>query len=192
MNRESAKSRAPRSAMYSGSLLWMRLGLCCGLALLLAGSMFMSSRLGHALQFRATVNEATVRTAAGDWHVERPNEVGPGLPVYPDASLVLPGLDDPPATTKNSQAEVQTAIYYSSDSTEVVDNWYLEHLGPEFVRGNSSGWAIPDDVLSGASISNNDVAFVGERGDQIRIVAIATKSTGTRITLARSTTRTSQ
>src|SRR5579872_3752582 len=190
MNRDSGISRALRSASYSGSLLWMKRGLSCGLALLLAGSIFMSSRLGHALQFRATANEATVRTAAGDWHIERPNEVGPGLPVYPDALLVLPGPSDPPTATKNSQGEVQTAIYYSTDPSEFVDTWYLEHLGPEFVRGSSSGKVIPDGVLSGASISNSDVAFVGERGDQIRIVAIATKSTGTKITLARSTTHT--
>jgi hypothetical protein len=192
MNRDTAETLAPRGASHSKSLLWIRLGLCCGLALLLGGGMFMSSRLGHALQFRAISNEATVRTAAGDWHIERPNEVGPGLPVYPDAWLVLPGLGDPPAAAKNNHAEVETAVYYSSDPSEFVDNWYLKHLGPEFVRGSSSSGAIPDDVLSDASISNSDVAFVGERGDQIRIVAIAAKSTGTKITLARSTTRTAQ
>lgn len=170
------------------SLCWMTVALCCGVGLLLGTGMFMASRVGRALQFRAAGAELTLRTPAGDWRVEKPNEIGPGLPVYPDALLVLPQEYTRPPKLRNNQAEVQTAIYQTSDPPDFVDNWYLKHLGPEFVRNNLADKAILD-VLSDARISNNDVTFIGERGDQVRIVAIAPDSTGTNITLVRFTQR---
>jgi hypothetical protein len=187
-NRVLAKGSAPGSSSSSKSLLWVKFTLFCGLVLLLSGGIFMTSRLGHALQFHASGNEATVRTGDGDWRVERPNEVGPGLPVYPDARLVLSGRSGLPTAPKHNQADVYTAIYYSTDPSEFVDNWYLKHLGPEFAHSNSADQEIPG-ILLDASISDNDIAFVGERGDQVRMVAIAPDSTGTKITLVRFTQR---
>ena len=151
----------------------------------------MTSRLGRALKFHNLSNEATVHTGDGDWRVERPSEVGPGLPVYPDAWLVLPGPSGFPTAPKHPQAEVYAAVYHSTDPSEFVNNWYLKHLGPEFVRSNSADQAIPG-ILLDASISDSDITFVGERGDQISIVAIAMDSTGTKITLVRATKRKTQ
>ena len=151
----------------------------------------MTSHLGRALQFHAASSEATVHTGDGDWRVERPSEVGPGLPVYPEASLVLGGRSGLPTAPKHNQAEVYTTIYHSTDPSEFVDDWYLKHLGPEFAPSNGADQEIPG-ILHDASISDKDVTFVGERGDQIRIVAIAMDSTGTEIKLVRSTKRESQ
>jgi hypothetical protein len=110
------------------------------------------------------------------------------LPVYPDAGLVLPGGNSP-AVPKNKQSDVYAATYYSSDPSEFVVTWYTKHLGPEFTRATSADQEIPA-ILRDASIADNDITFVGERGDQIRIVAIATDANGTKITLLRSTKRT--
>ena len=170
------------------SLFWMTVALTCGLGLLFGVGMFMASRVGRALQFRAAGVELTLHTPAADWLVEKPNQIGPGLPVYPDASLVLPQEDARSTKLRNNQAEVQTATYHTSDPQDFVDNWYLKHLGPEFVRNNSADKGIPD-LLSDARISNNDITFVGGRGDQVRIVAIAQDSTGTNIKLVRFTQR---
>jgi hypothetical protein len=185
--RSSAKAIAPESGSSSESLFWVKLALSCGLALLLGGGIFMASRLGHALQFRAAGNESTIHTADGDWRVERPNEVGPGLPVYPDAGLVLPGGGSAPAP-RNNHPDMYTATYYSTDPSEFVGNWYLKHLGPEFARANSADPEL-QPILRYASIGDNDVTFVGERGDQISVVAIATDANGTKITLVRSAKR---
>jgi hypothetical protein len=181
---EKGSALGPTSS--SISLLWVKCAFSCGLALFLGGGIFMASHLGQALRFHATGSEATVRTGAGDWRVERPNEVGPGLPVYPDASLVLPGRGSLPTPPQHDHSDVYTATYYSTDPSEFVDNWYLKHLGPEFTRSNSAVQEIPG-VLLEAGILEKNVTYVGERGDQIRIVAIAMDSTGTKITLVRST-----
>jgi hypothetical protein len=169
----------------------MKLAAFGGLALLVGGGIYMTSRLGSALQFHPAGTEATVRTADGDWRVERPSEEGPGLPVYPEASLVLGGRGGVPAGPKHNQTEVNTTIYHSSDPSEFVNDWYLKHLGPEFAPNSGADRKIPG-ILLDASISNKDITFVGERGDQIRIVAIATDPTGTEIKLVRSTIHESQ
>jgi hypothetical protein len=185
-NRVLAKDSASDSSFKS--LPWMKLALSCGLALLIGGGIYMTSHLGRALQFYTPSSEGTVRTGDGDWRVERPSEVGPGLPVYPEASLVLAERGGLPTGPKHNQAEVYTAIYHSTDPSEFVNDWYLKHLGPEFAPNSGSDQEIPG-ILLDARISDKDVTFVGERGDQIRIVAIAVDSTGTEIKLVRSTKR---
>ncbi len=69
-----------------------------------------------------------------------------------------------------------------------VANWYLEHLSPEFVRQDSGPKKLPE-ALRDAHISDDDIAFVGERGDQIRVVELALDEMGTKITLLRSYTK---
>jgi hypothetical protein len=186
-NQASATVLPQGVAFSSKSFVWLKGAFVCGLALLLVGGMFMVSRISHALQFSAGGNEATVRTAAGDWRVERPSEVGPGLPVYPDSLLVLPERGSAPTAPKNNQVEVYSSIYYSTDSSDFVDDWYLKHLSPEFTRSNSPDDAGIAGILSDANISNSHISFVGERGDQVRIVAITSDSAGTKIALIRST-----
>jgi hypothetical protein len=183
-NRVSPKDSA--SDFSFKSFPWMKLALSCGLALLVGGGIYMTSHLGRAVQFHIASSDATIHTGDGDWRVERPSQIGPGLPVYPEASLVLGGRGGLQATPKHNRAEVYTAIYHSTDPSEVVDDWYHKHLGPEFAPSNDADQEIPG-ILHDASISDKDVTFVGERGDQIRIVAIAMDSTGTEIKLVRST-----
>jgi len=51
----------------------------------------MASRVINALGLRAGSDKTTVRTPLGEFRVEKAKEVGPGLPVYPAATLVLAG-----------------------------------------------------------------------------------------------------
>jgi hypothetical protein len=184
------KVSPPGTGFSSNSLVGLKIVFFCGLGLVLGGGIFMASRMSHALQFSNVTSEATVRTTAGDWQVERPSEVGPGLPVYPDALLVLPGHGSAPAAPKNNRAEVHSSVYYSADPNDLVDNWYVEHLGSEFTHNTTTDEGGIAGILSDASVSNSHSIFVGQRGDQVRIVAIASDSTGTRITLVRSTKHT--
>jgi hypothetical protein len=41
-----------------------------------------------------------------------------------------------------------------------------------------------------AHISDEDIAFIGERGNQVRVVALSQDDAGTKITLLRSSTKT--
>ena len=166
----------------------MTIALFCGLGVLLGVGIFMAPRVLRSLELGAAGGKITARTSVSDFRVEKASESGPGLPVYPRASLVLPWENARAATLKNNPADVQTVTYHTNDIREIVDSWYLAHLSPEFVRHDAGDEVFPD-VFREARISDQDITFVGERGDQVRIAAIVADSTGTQITLVRFTKR---
>jgi hypothetical protein len=176
---------ASEGASSSKSLLFMMAAMLCGVTVLLGGGMLMASRVIHSLGLRAASDKTIVRTPLGDFRVEKAKEVGPGLPVYPQATLVLPGGDAPHAPLHDDQPQVVSSTYHTNSLREYVVNWYLEHLSPEFVRQDNGPKKLPE-AFRAAHISDDDIAFVGERGDQIRVVALALDDTGTKITLLRS------
>ena len=163
----------------------MMIAMTCGFCVLLGGGLLMASRVINALGLRAGSDKATVRTPLGEFRVERAKEVGPGLPVYPAATLVLPGSAAAHLALHEDQPQVLASTYHTNTSREYVVNWYLEHLSPEFARQDSGPKKLPQ-AFRNSHISDDDIAFVGERGDQIRAVALTLDDTGTKITLLRS------
>ena len=179
-------SSASGGAPSSKSLLFMMVAMTCGVCVLLGAGLLMASRVINALGLRASSDRTTVHSPLGDYRLEKAQQVGPGLPVYPQASLVLPGAEAARVSSdSNDQPQVVSSTYHTNSSREYVATWYLEHLSPEFVRQDSGPKNIPDAFHS-SHISDDDIAFVGERGDQIRVVALALDDTGTKITLLRS------
>lgn len=181
-----AETSIPQDSSSSKSLLWMMIALFCGLGILLGGGIFTASRVLRSMQFRAMGEKLTVHTPAADLRVEKTNEVGPGLPIYPHASLVLPGENVGTATPGGNQAEVQAVTYHTNDIRDIVESWYLGHLGAEFVRHDAGDKVFPE-AFREARISDDYITFVGERSEQVRIAAMAPDSTGTKITLVRFT-----
>jgi hypothetical protein len=181
-------SSASGGGPSSQSLLFMMIAMTCGFCVLLGGGLLMASRVIGALGLRAGSDKTTVRTPLGEYRVERAKEVGPGLPVYPASTLVLPGAAAARLPLNDDQPQVLASTYHTNSSREYVAIWYLEHLSPEFARQDSGPKKLPE-ALRDSRISDDDIAFVGERGDQVRIVALSTEDTGTKITLLRSYTK---
>ena len=177
----SASSGAPASK----SLLFMMIAMTMGFCVLLGAALLTASRVIHSLRLRAGTDKNTVQTPLGEFRLEKAKDVGPGLPVYPQANLVLPGANTPLAPGKDSQAHVATSIYHANSSREFVVDWYVEHLSAEFVRQDAGPKSLPD-VFHDSRISNDDIVFVGERGDQVRVVDLSMDESGTKITLLRS------
>jgi hypothetical protein len=180
-----ANSSSSGESSSSKSLLFMMAAMFCGFAILIGGGLLMASRVIHSLQLRAEGDKTTVRTPLGDFRVEKAQQVGPGLPVYPQASLVLPGGETPRLPVDDSAPQVVASTYHTNSSREYVANWYLEHLSPEFVRQDAGPKNLPE-VFHASHISDDDITFVGERGDQVRVVSLATEDMGTKIILLRS------
>jgi hypothetical protein len=180
-----ANSSSSGESSSSKSLLFMMAAMFCGFAILLGGGLLMASRVIHALQLRAEGDKTTVRTPLGDFRVEKAQEIGPGLPVYPQSSLVLPGGQALHAPLGDHQPQVVTSTYHTNSSREYVINWYLGHLSPEFVRQDAGSKNLPE-AFHESHISDDDITFVGERGGQIRVVSLATEDLGTKIVLLRS------
>jgi hypothetical protein len=65
-----------------------------------------------------------------------------------------------------------------------VDSWYSKHLSPDFTRHDAGEKPLPD-IFHDARVSDDDVAFVAERNQKVRIVALSLDSGGTKISLIR-------
>jgi hypothetical protein len=166
----------------------MMIAMAVGFTVLLGGGFLMASRVIHALGLRESSDKTTMRSPLGDFRVEKAREVGPGLPVYPQATMILPGTQDAHLPQNNDLPQVVASSYYTNSSREYVVNWYLGHLSPEFVRRDNGPKNLPA-AFRDSHISDDDIAFVGERGDQIRVVALAQDDAGTKITLLRTSTK---
>jgi len=186
-----ARSASSGESSSSKSLFFMMAAMFCGFAILLSAGLLMTSRVIHALQLRSEGDKTIVRTPLGDYRVEKAQEVGPGLPVYPQASLVLPGGAPVHVPAKANQPQVVTSTYHTNSSREYVANWYLGHLSPEFVRQDPGPKNLPE-AFQESSVTDSDIIFVGERGDQVRLVCLATDDMGTKISLLRSAKQPSQ
>lgn len=179
-----AEGSTSGNSSSSKSLMWMMVALFAGLGALLAGGLFIASRVVRSMGLASASPRDTVRTPAGSFRVEKDTLAGPGLPVYPRASLIVPGESS--ATTDMKQAEIgiETSTYHTTDSREFVDEWYSKHLSPDFTRHDAGQKPLPD-ILLDARVSEEDVAFVAERNQKVRIVALSLDSGGTKISLLR-------
>jgi hypothetical protein len=179
-----AEGSTSGNSSSSKSLLWMMIGLFTGLAVLLAGGLFLASRVVRSMGLSAASAKDTVRTPGGSFRMEKETEVGPGLPVYPRSSLVVPDDDAAAAAIKQAQNGIQTSTYHTTDTRDFVDEWYSKHLSPEFTRRDAGDKPVPA-IFSDARVSESDLAFVAEREQMVRIVALSLDSGGTKISLIR-------
>jgi hypothetical protein len=168
----------------SNSLFWMMLAAGSVFFVLLGGGIFVSSRVLSSMGTPAGAGTLTAHTPTGDFRVEKLNDIGPGLPLYPRAVLLLPGTNAGEPLLKGPHAQVQTTTYYSEDTRDLVDSWYIQHLGAEFVRHRVGDPQAPDE-LNELPVPADSIAFAGRRGEQVRIVSLTSNSTGTRIVLLR-------
>ncbi len=179
-----AEGSSSGNSSSSKSLMWMMVGLFTGLAILLAGGLFLASRVVRSLGLSAASARDTIRTPGGSFRLEKETEVGPGLPVYPRSSLVVPDDDTAAAAIKQAQSGIETSTYHTTDTRDFVDEWYSKHLSPEFTRRESGANTAPA-IFTDSRVSDSDIAFVAERDQMVRIVALSLDSGGTKISLIR-------
>jgi hypothetical protein len=180
-----AEPSAQGNSSSSKSLLWMMLALFAGIAVLLSGGLFLASRVVRSLGLSASIaDKDTLRVPGGSLRLQKESEMGPGLPVFPGAMLVLPDEQTTKEDLKQADSGLSKVVYHAADSRAVVDNWYAGHLGPEFTRHDAGEDPLPE-TLRDARVSASDIAFVAERGRQVRIVELALDYEGTKISLAR-------
>ncbi|HXN51908.1 MAG TPA: hypothetical protein VN943_08230 [Candidatus Acidoferrum sp.] len=172
----------------SNSLFWMMVAVVSAVVILVGAGVFASSRVISSMASRAGAENLTVHTPTADFRVEQLNDIGPGLPLYPRAVLLLPGTIVDETMPQSTHARLQTTAYYTDDTRDLADSWYLQHLSAEFAR-HKVGDPQPPDELSEVIVPVDSVVFVGKRGDQVRMVTLTSNSSGTRITLVRFTKR---
>jgi hypothetical protein len=179
-----AEGSVSGSSSSSKSLMWMMIGLFTGLAILLAGGLFVASRVVGSMGLSAASAKDTVRTPGGSFRLEKETEVGPGLPVYPRSALIVPDDAAAAAAVKQAQSGIETSTYHTNDTRDFVDEWYSKHLSPEFTRQDAGEKSVRA-IFSEVRVSDSDIAFVAQREQMVRIVALSVDSVGTRISLIR-------
>lgn len=172
------------NASSAKSLMWMMIALFMGLAGLLGAALFVAGRAVRSVGLSAASARDAIRTPGGAFRLEKETEVGPGLPVYPRASLIVPDTNAAAAAIKQAQAGIEVSAYQSSETRSYVDGWYAKHLSPEFTR-HEAGDRPAGSLYNDARVSENDIVFVAERDNKVRVVALSENPGGTRISLIR-------
>jgi hypothetical protein len=186
-----AESSASGESSSSKTLMFMTIAVFLGLSCLLGSGLFFANRVVRSIGLVAATSKDTMHTPGGSFRLEKQNDVGPGLPVYPYTEMVLPTEKAAAAALQARKSGISSVTYQTTDARESVDEWYVKHLGPEFIRHDAGEKPVPD-VFRDVRVSDGDVAFLAERGQQVRIVSLSLSPKGTSISLFRFTKSTGQ
>jgi hypothetical protein len=166
--------------------MFMTIAVFLGLSCLLGGGLFFANRVVRSVGLVAATSKDTIHTPGGSYRIEKQTDVGPGLPVYPNTEMVLPTERVAAAALQARKSGITAVTYQSPDTRDSVEDWYVKHLGPEFTRHEGGEKSLPE-IFREVRVSDGDVAFLAERGRQVRIVSLSVSPKGTSISLFRFT-----
>lgn len=177
-------SPVPTPPQKSNLLLWL-LGLAgAAIVVVIVGGLVVTGYIVRGVRVDRSGSGVQVRTPVGPITVSKGQTRDAGLPVYPGATPVEPGKNVDISLFEEAQVGVAAAKYHSPDPPEKVDTWYREHLGPEFEREGPGGK--PAKIHGkDVDIKRDDIAFVSDKGDFVRVVVISRRDPGVQITLLR-------
>jgi hypothetical protein len=178
-------SSAPVQPQRNNNAVWWILGiLAAGVLVMLLFGVTIAGLFIHKLHVRNSGRNVDIQTAVGEIKVNKA-EHGTGLPAYPGA---IPSADNKGGGVEISASAsgvgIATEVYDSKDPIDFVQAWYTKRLGPDFHLENSkdaSAGQTNDSVKAG----DHDVAFVDDRGNAVRVVALKKTPSGTEVTLVR-------
>jgi hypothetical protein len=190
----------PHPPMYSpvqpprrNNALWWILGIIAGgIIVMVLFGVTLAGLFIHHLKVHNSGDKVDIQTALGSLSVNKtPGSHATGLEVYPGAS--------PPSDNKGASVDlsandtavgIATEQYQTKDPIDFVQAWYKKRLGPEFHLETNHDNA--DHSNEHAIINDNDVAFVDDHHNGVRVVALKKISQGTQITLVRVGTKETQ
>jgi hypothetical protein len=169
----------PPPPKRNDAVLWILAIVGGGFVVLVLGGLLLASL------FIRHVHVSDTGKQAGALRVNNDRLHSTGLPVYPDAKRIeSEGSGVELSAPGGAGLAIATEKYMASDDLDQVSKWYQQHLGPGYEREEHGSGAHRDHVSSSA-----DVAFVYEKGDNVRVVALTKKSDGVEIELVRIGTR---
>jgi hypothetical protein len=172
--------------------VWWILGIvAAGIIVMFLFGVTLAGLFIHHLKVRNSGDKVDIQTALGSLSVNKGGPHATGLEIYPGSA---PSSDDKGASVNLSANDTAVGIateqYETKDPIDFVQAWYKKRLGPEFRLETNH-----DDVDHSnghAVINDNDVAFVDDHHNVVRVVALKKNPGGTQITLVRIGTRETQ
>jgi hypothetical protein len=174
----------PTQGKKSNALWWVLGFAGIAVAVLLAAGLFVVGYFVQGVRVNRAGREVEVRTPVGPFTVSHDQTGNVGLPVYPGATLLKPGDNVQLGLLEDLRVGVATAQYRSPDPQDKVDTWYRGHLGPDFERQGQSGEPIHVHGKA-VDVKKDDIVFVSDKENFVRVVVITKKDPGAQITLVR-------
>jgi len=171
----------------SSNVIWWVLGIigACIVLVMIAGLIVVSA-LVHRVKVNARDNKVEIETPVGSLKMNQDSAHATGLPVYPGAMPEKSQGANFEVSANGKSAGLAIENYNSDDPRETVQTWYANRLGPDF-KLQVSKPGEDNDQIPGVPVKMNttDVAFVNDRGDGAKVVALSRHGEGTEITLVR-------
>ncbi len=165
--------------------VWWILGIVAGgIVIMIIFGLALAGMFLHHVHVNGSDNKVDIQTPVGELKVNTDSARSTGLPVYPGAVL----NED---KNKNAQIELNAGDsgvgiavenYATGDSLEEVASWYQKHLSPSFRREDPREMKNDQDKEVDRKAN---LAFVDDRGDGARVVALTKKDSGVGIALVR-------
>ncbi len=174
----------PAPRRKSNALWWILGGIGLLVVLLIISGLMLAGLIVKNVRVQKAGQQVEISTPAGQITINKPATRSVGLPIYPGATLIESGGNVELATPQNERVGLLILHYRASDSQDKVDAWYRAHLGPEFER-DESGSKHGSIKVHGANVGSSGVAYVSDKDDLVRFVAISQKDGGVEITIGR-------
>jgi hypothetical protein len=170
----------------SSSSVWAWvLGLvAAGFLILGAGALLVTRYLVRRIEVSREAASVEITTPVGTLRAAKDETTDPGLPVYPGAKLSQPGGTVELTAPNEESVSLTSAHYLTTDPIEKVDAWYGEHVGTDFKR-EGPGVMIRKRDITGVVVKSGDIAYIADKEDFVRVVALQKKFNGVEIVLLR-------
>jgi hypothetical protein len=175
----------PTEAQRRNNAIWWILGIvAAGIIFMVFCGLMIAGLFIRHLKVKSSGDKVAIETPVGSISVNGGTPHASGLEIYPGA---IPSSDNK-STSINLNANdtglgIATEQYQTKDPIDFVQAWYKKHLGPDFhlETGENSS-----THLNGAvKLNDDDVSFVDDHHNGVRVVALKKISSGTKITLVR-------
>lgn len=165
----------------NNAVLWILVIVGGGFVILVVGGLLIAGMFIKHVRVNESGQRVEIETPAGSLRVNGDQIHATGLPVYPGAKpLKSQGSNVEFSADSGAGMGLATEKYTTPDDLDQVTEWYKQRLGPGYQREERSSGNHRDHVNSSA-----DVAYVYEKGDNVRVVALTKKSDGIEIELVR-------
>lgn len=173
MPAQNLPPQPPRPAEERKStLLWWVLGLLLtALIVLTLGGLLVVRYLARNVEVIQSGDRVEVRSPIGNINVDKNAGDPTGLPKYPGADLFEPGASVELESPAEETVVIIAAKYRTPDELQKVDDWYREKLGTDFQR-EGRGMMNRKKEIFGIEVRADDVAYVAEKNDELRIVTL--------------------
>jgi hypothetical protein len=177
-------SSAPVPPQRGNNAVWWILGIVGGgIALLVFLGLILAGVIVRHIHVSETGNKVKIETPVGELRVNKGELHATGLPVYPGAIAVKDKGATIQLSAENSGVGIAAGEYHTNDSLEKVQAWYRNHLGPEFrLEKGGDSFRL---AKRHPGVNDSELAFVDDKGDGARVVALKKSGDGTDMDLVR-------